>query len=88
MRSNLDVLGWKKVVYPRSCCLVKSEGEAAKKMLSRSGDLIAGANEAPLRAGPASFVWGKRSRHPPPPKQAWLRSPAFWGAQGWAERGF
>jgi len=54
-------------------------------MLSRSGDLIAGVNEAPLRAGPASFGGGMRSRTP---EQLHCKVPAFRGAQGWACRWF
>ena len=48
-------------------------------MLSRSGDLITGVNEAPLRAGPASFGSGERPR---PPEQAWLQSPCVSGCPG------
>lgn len=43
--------GWKKVCYLCTSTEVK-------EALSRSRDLIAGANGAPLRAGPASFTGG------------------------------
>lgn len=43
--------GWKKVCYLCTSTEVK-------EALSRSRDLIAGANGAPWRAGPASFTGG------------------------------